>query len=76
MIKTIEKKICDVCKQEVKDFAGSLFLKYSDKNFTGCDFPVEFEYNDVCIDCCRKIDKFITSSIKIGGLNESPVEEG
>ena len=75
MIKTTIKRICDVCKQEVKDFAGSLLLKYSDQDYTGCGFPVKFEYSDVCIDCCRKIDKAITSSIKIGGLDGSQLKE-
>jgi hypothetical protein len=28
MIKTMESRTCDVCKQEVANFAGSLQLKY------------------------------------------------
>ena len=64
MIKTIEKRVCDVCKKEVKDFAGSLLLKYSDSDYTGCGFPARIERKEICIDCCRKLDKAITEVLK------------
>ena len=59
MIKTVEMKICDVCKKEVKDFAGSLELRYADQDYSGCGFPVEFIREDICIDCCRKLHDVI-----------------
>ena len=59
MIETIERKMCDVCKREVKGFAGSLLLKYADSDYTGCGFPVKVERKEICIDCCRKLHKAI-----------------
>ena len=57
MIKTIEKRICDVCKQEVTNFAGSLHLKY----FVPVDelrgYPVDIERKEICIDCCQELNK-------------------
>ena len=70
MIETIERKICDVCKKEVKDFAGSLELKYSDCDYTGCGFPAEISRKDICRDCCRKLDKLITEALKEMKENE------
>ena len=64
MIETVERRICDVCKKEVKDFAGSLDLKYSDSDYTGCGFPVRIERKEVCIDCCRKFEKVIGQFLK------------
>jgi hypothetical protein len=65
MIKIIEKRICDVCKKEVENFYGSLSLKYSDHDdYTGCGYPVEIECEDVCIDCCRKLDKFVSTALE------------
>lgn len=59
MIETIKRKICDVCKREVREFAGSLILNYSDSDYTGCGFPVKVERKEICIDCCRKLHKVI-----------------
>ena len=59
MTETIERKVCDVCKKEVNNFAGSLELKYSGRDYTGCGFPVEITRKDICINCCRKLDKYI-----------------
>lgn len=64
MIKTIEKRICDVCKQEVEVFYGSLVLDYSDMDYTGCGFPVKIERKDICIDCCRKLNKVIEKALE------------
>ncbi len=64
MIKTIEKKICDACKREVNDFAGELILKYSDSDYTGCGYPVKIERKEICIDCCRKLNKTITEVLE------------
>lgn len=64
MIKTIEKRICDVCKQEVKDFCGSLVLYYSDRDYTGCGYPVKIECRDICIDCCWKLNKIIEKALE------------
>ena len=58
MIEKITRKICDVCKREVKDFAGSLNLNYSDYYLRGV-YPVEILRKDICIDCCRKLHKAI-----------------
>lgn len=60
MIETIKRRICDVCKKEVQDFAGSLELKYAVRDYTGCSFPVKIECKEICIDCCRKLDKAIS----------------
>lgn len=59
MTETIRRKICDVCKREVKDFAGFLNLNYSDSDYTGCGYPVEIIRKDICVDCCRKLHKAI-----------------
>ena len=64
MIETIEKKICDVCEKEVKSFAGSLVLKYSDSDYTGCGFPVRIERKEICIDCCRRLNKVIEEALE------------
>lgn len=64
MTETIERKICDICKKEVKDFAGTLVLKYSDRDYTGCGFPAGITRKDVCIDCCRRLDKDISEILK------------
>ena len=59
MTEVIRKRICDVCKKEVDSFAGSLSLKYSERDYTGCGCPAGIEYRDICLDCCRKLDKAI-----------------
>lgn len=65
MIETIRRKICDVCKKEAKDFAGSLNLSYLDHEpMWSCfmpsrGYPVEIIRKDICIDCCRKLHKAI-----------------
>lgn len=64
MMKIIENRICDVCQREVKDFAGSLKLKYSEHDYTGCGFPIEIKREDICIDCCRKLDNIIIAALK------------
>ena len=64
MTETIERKICDICKKEVRGFAGSLKLKYSDCDYQGCGFPAGVERKDICIDCCRKLDKAIVEVLK------------
>ncbi len=72
MTETIRRKICDVCKREVKDFAGSLNLTYSDREPVYCGFnhsyPVEILRKDICVDCCRKlhkaIDKVLTEALE------------
>lgn len=64
MIETFERKICDVCKREVKRFAGSLVLDYSDSDYTGYGYPVKIERKDICIDCCRKLNEVITKALE------------
>lgn len=64
MIKIIEKRICDVCKKEVEDFNGSLFLRYSDSDYKGCGYPVKIECKDVCIKCCRELNNVIETATK------------
>lgn len=64
MTTTVVKRICDVCKKEVKVFAGSLHLEYSDRDYTGCGYPASIICEDVCLDCCRKLDKAIMEVIK------------
>lgn len=64
MIETIERKICDVCKREVNYFSGSLMLNYSDSDYTGCGYPVRIERKEICIECCRKLDKAIVKALK------------
>lgn len=63
----VEKKICDVCKKEVKNFCSSLLLKCSDKDYTGCDYPVKTERKNICTDCWIKLDKAITNNIEGNG---------
>lgn len=63
MIMTIEKRICDVCKKEVQDFAGTFFLRYTtDGHIMKKD--VRIMRNDICIDCCKKLDKLIMEALK------------
>lgn len=64
MTETIERKICDVCEREVRDFAGSLELKYSDHDYTGCGFSAGIKRKDICINCCRKLDKVVVEALK------------
>ena len=64
MTETIERRICDVCKGEVKSFAGSLVLNYSDSDYTGCGYPVKIERKDICIECCRKLNKVIAKALE------------
>jgi hypothetical protein len=49
MTETIKRNVCDVCKKEVNNFAGSLELKYSGRDYTGCGFPVEITRKDICM---------------------------
>ena len=64
MIETIKRQICDVCEKEVEVFAGSLELKYAEHDWAGNGAPVKVVYKDICIDCCRKLDKAITKVLK------------
>lgn len=64
MTRTIEEKICDVCKRKTKAFAGSLTLKYSDSDYMGNGFLVKIERKEICIDCCRKLEKVIGEVLK------------
>ncbi len=61
MTETIRRKICDVCKREVRDFAGFLNLTYSEYNYRifGSIYPVEIVRKDICVDCCWKLHKAI-----------------
>lgn len=60
MIKTIQIRYCDVCKKEVEDLPGTLTLKYSDRDYAGNGFPAGIKYEDICIDCCRKLDNLLS----------------
>lgn len=64
MIEMIERKTCDVCKKEVKGFAGSLVLDYSASDYTGCGYPVKIERKDICINCCRELEEVITKALE------------
>ena len=64
MIKTIEKRICDVCKKEVERFYGSFVLDYSDSDYTGYGYPVKIERKDICINCCLKLHKVIEKALE------------
>lgn len=64
MTETIERKICDVCGNVVEGFAGSLRLKYSERDWAGNGFPCEAKYDDICIDCCRELGAVIDGVIK------------
>ena len=60
MTETIRRKICDVCKREVRYFAGSLNLNYLEHNYTLFSLrPVKVIRKDICVDCCRKLHKAI-----------------
>jgi hypothetical protein len=66
MTETIRRKICDVCKREVKEFSGFLNLSYLDNEppiYCGFipyrGYPVEIIRKDICVDCCRKLHKAI-----------------
>lgn len=63
MTETIRRKTCDVCKREVKDFAGSLKLEYAEHDYSGCGFPVKVIREDICIDCCRKLHDAIEKTL-------------
>ena len=64
MEKTIVIRTCDVCGKEVEDLPGTLQFKYSDSDYTGCGYPAGIKYEDICIDCCRKLDKVISDFAK------------
>ena len=59
MIELTERRICDVCRKEVKDFAGKLTLEYTD-----VDTPLKVDYKEVCVDCCRKLHDAIIETVK------------
>lgn len=63
MIEKIEVKTCDICKQEVKDFAGSLILRYSGPYWYS---RTNIAYPEICIDCARKLEDCISKAL--GGI--------
>ena len=64
MTEIIKRKTCDVCKREVAFFSGSLEFNYSDNYYTGCGYPIKIERKEICIECCRKLDKAIVKALK------------
>ncbi len=72
MIKTTYIKICDVCKKEVENVPGSLSLEYDEEDAAAAGHfdPVVFTYDDICIDCCRKLHKAITKVFEEIKTNE------
>ena len=60
----LKKEFVMSVKKEVEDFNGSFFLKYSDSDYTGCGYPVKIECKDVCIKCCRELNKVIETVTK------------
>ena len=64
MIETIERRICDVCKREVKHFSGSLVLDYLDSDYIGYGNPVKIERKEICINCCRELEEVVTKALK------------
>jgi hypothetical protein len=72
MIKTVEKRICDVCKREVQEFVGTLSFKYETSNVSST-LALKYRPNivsarivrdDICADCCKKLEKLIRKALE------------
>ena len=65
MIETINRRFCDICKKPMVRKIGKLYFYMPVRDYMG-DFAAgeSLDYNDVCEDCCKKIDKLIADLIK------------
>lgn len=62
IIKT-EKLFCDVCKKEIVDSSGNLHFSHNVKDYLGNDCARrEIIFNDICYDCCKKLDDVIVDT--------------
>ena len=61
----IEKHMCDLCKKEISsNFApGRLVFSYSTKDWAGNGAPAGHTYEELCKDCCERIDSAMIIAI-------------
>lgn len=57
----VNKKFCDVCKQEITSFMRIYTISYGEKNSFGGLFGKHSKKGEVCEDCIKKIDSLINS---------------
>ena len=59
------KRFCDVCGKEVGecDSFGKLKFHYSEKDWAGNGAPAGRDIDDICLDCCRKLDHAICDTL-------------
>lgn len=57
----IEKHICDMCKREINPSftPGKLVFSYSVTDWAGNGAPAGCKYEELCRDCCIRIDSAI-----------------
>ena len=60
-----EKHICDMCKREINPrfTPGRLVFSYSVSDWAGNGAPAGCKYEELCRDCCDRIDRAIDSAI-------------
>ena len=66
MTTTVTKCYCDICGKEMNkyDSIGSLKLSYSEKDWAGNGAPAGLKYDEICLDCCRKLHNIIYDTVK------------
>ena len=65
MTEEIKRRFCDICKKPMEKKIGKLHFYMPIRDYMGNFCAGEnLNYEDVCEDCCKKIDKFIVDLIK------------
>ena len=59
-----EKHICDMCKREINPrfTPGRLEFSYSISDWAGNAVPAGCKYEELCADCCDRIDSAIATA--------------
>lgn len=60
----LKKEFVMSVKKRLKISTDHFFLKYSDSDYKRCGYPVRIECKDVCIKCCRELNKVIETVTK------------
>ena len=60
-----EKHICDMCKREINPrfTPGKLVFSFSAPDYLSKPTHAERKYDDLCADCCDRIEKAISLAI-------------
>lgn len=66
MIVKTEKRLCDVCGAEMREYScnGSLKLEYTGRDYMGNGFPVKIIRHDICDKCTKSLVSIVESFLK------------